>query len=146
MSSGGGCPWSRGVVSGGVWPGGVHPSRPTVTPPCEQNGLQAGVKTLPSRNFVCGRTKTRLNPYWTDFYHIYFDINFANENRNLHLGCSGIPMGTTILRTRYSDLRPNGPMSRRLSNSVVVMSVSVVMVLVPPVGGLDPRSSHRMDA
>ena len=58
----------------------------------------------------------------------------------------GMPMGTTILRTRYSERNEKGPMSRRFSSSVVVMSVSVVMVFVPPVGGFVDRSSQRIEA
>uniref|UniRef100_A0A6B0V9F0 Putative secreted protein n=1 Tax=Ixodes ricinus TaxID=34613 RepID=A0A6B0V9F0_IXORI len=59
------------------------------------------------------------------------------------LGLEGRSMGTVIRRTRYSERSPKGPMSLRLSSSVVCTSLSVVIVLVPPGGDLACRSSQR---
>ena len=46
---------SLGVCQGSVCPGGVSQHALGQTPPCKQNDSQIGVKTLPFRNFVCGR-------------------------------------------------------------------------------------------
>ena len=59
---------------------------------------------------------------------------------------AGTLMGTTILRTRYSERRPCGGRSRFFSSSVVVMSKSVVTVFVPPGGTWALISSQRMHA
>lgn len=58
-------------------------------------------------------------------------------------GFEGRSIGTMIFRTRYSDRRPYGGRSRRLTSSLVSTCVSVVTVLDPLGGGLVTRSSHR---
>lgn len=64
----------------------------------------------------------------------------------VRLGCSMKLSGMTIVLTLYSALSLHGSMSRLATISLVVMSVSVVVVLVPPDGGLVAMSSHRTEA